>query len=181
MHARNAETLDLKTYLQEKKSDMDHVEKAAARQSIEMMTNIVERAAEQRLRLSQLLDSPYFGRIDVRMTDREAEQPTYIGIHSLYDPGTEATLIHDWRAPISSMFYEFELGDAHYDAPQGRTECNLVRKRQYRIEHRELKFMLETSLNIQDGILQEELSRASDDKMSSRTISRRCCRSLANR
>ena len=44
------------------------------------------------------------------MAERETEQPTYIGIHSLYDPGTEATLIRDWRAPISSMFYEFELG-----------------------------------------------------------------------
>jgi len=57
------------------------------------------------------------------------------------------------------------LGDARYDAPQGRRECELVRKRQYRIEDRELKFMLETSLNIQDDVLQEELSRASDDKM----------------
>jgi hypothetical protein len=47
--------LDLKTYLQEKKSDMDHVEKAVARQSIEMMTNIVERAAEQRLQRSQAI------------------------------------------------------------------------------------------------------------------------------
>ena len=165
MHARHTEMLDLKTYLQENKADMDHVEKAAARQSIEMMTNIVERAAAQKLRLSKLLDSPYFGRIDVGTQDDEQSHPTYIGVHSLYDSGSDATFVHDWRAPISSMFYEFELGDAYYDAPAGRTECRLVRKRQYRIERQELKFMLESSLNIQDDILQEELSRASDDKM----------------
>ncbi len=63
-------------------------------------------------------------------------QPTYIGIHSFSEPDAEATLIHDWRAPIASMFYEFELGDAHYDAPEGRTQCSLVRRRQLnRIEH----------------------------------------------
>ncbi|MFO7906134.1 MAG: AAA family ATPase, partial [Pirellulaceae bacterium] len=73
--------------------------------------------------------------------------------------------MHDWRAPISSMFYEFELGDAYFDAPTGRTHCDLLLKRQYRIEKKQLVFMLETSLNIQDDVLQEELSRASDDKM----------------
>ncbi len=92
-------------------------------------------------------------------------RPAYIGVHSFYDGEAESHLVYDWRAPISSMFYEFELGDAHYDAPEGRTPCEIRLKRQYRIENRELQFMLETSLNIQDDILQEELSRASDDKM----------------
>ncbi len=164
VHARRTEMVDLQVYLQENKADLDHVEKASARQSIELMASIVEHGVLQRMRLSKLLQSPYFGRIDVA-AEHDEVRPTYIGIHSFSEPDAEATLIHDWRAPVSSMFYEFELGDAHYDAPEGRTECSLVRKRQYRIEHRELKFMLETSLNIQDDILQEELSRASDEKM----------------
>jgi ATP-dependent DNA helicase UvrD/PcrA len=165
VNSRYTEMLDLKTYLQESKADMDHVEKASVRQSADMMSSIVEHGAAQKMRLTKLLESPYFGRIDIRNGHGEDVRPTYIGIHSLPDPDVEAYLVHDWRAPISSMFYEFELGPAHFDAPAGRTECNVLRKRQYRIEKKVLKFMLETSLNIQDEILQEELSRASDDKM----------------
>ncbi len=171
--SRNSEILDLRSYLQEKKADLDHVEKASIRQSLDLMSNIVEHGAAAKMRLSKLLESPYFGRIDIQSVQGDDNQraqgddarPTYIGIHSLHDGEAEANLIHDWRAPVSSMFYEFELGRAHYDAPAGRKECQLARKRQYRIERRELKFMLETSLNIQDAILQEELSRASDEKM----------------
>ncbi|MEX2169068.1 MAG: UvrD-helicase domain-containing protein [Pirellulales bacterium] len=165
VNSRHTEMLDLKDYLQENKADLDHVEKAAVRQSVDIMSRIGEHAVTQKKRLLKLLHSPYFGRIDVRIVDRTAVSPTYIGVHSLYDAETETQLIHDWRAPISSMFYEFELGDAFYEAPEGRTNCKLLRKRQYRIENQELAFMLETSLNIQDDILQKELSQASDDKM----------------
>ncbi|MEX1041247.1 MAG: 3'-5' exonuclease [Pirellulaceae bacterium] len=162
---RHSEMQDLKTYLEHNKQEMDHVEKASVRQSVNMMSTIGEHAADQKARLIKLLNAPYFGRIDIQGEAHPEVHPTYIGIHSLYDAEDEAPLIHDWRAPVSSMFYEFELGEAHYDAPGGRTECQLLRKRQYRIENRQLAFMLESSLNIQDDILQKELSRASDDKM----------------
>lgn len=64
-----------------------------------------------------------------------------------------------------SLFYDFETGDAFYDTPEGRVDCRLERKRQYKVEKGQLVFMLETSLNIHDDVLQRELSRASDDKM----------------
>ena len=163
--SRHAEMLDLKDYLQENKAEMDHVEKASVRQSVELMSTIGEQSAARKMRLNKLLESPYFGRIDIGAEPDQPVRPTYIGIHSLYDDDIEAHLVHDWRAPISSMFYEFELGDAYYDAPDGRIACGLMRKRQYRIERQRLVFMIESSLNIQDDILQEELSRASDEKM----------------
>ncbi|MFP4144192.1 MAG: HelD family protein [Phycisphaeraceae bacterium] len=163
--SRHAETRDLVADLQENRADMDHVEKADARQSVNLMTRVTEHSVEQQQRLARLVDSPYFGRIDVGSPAGDDLQPVYIGIHSFYDAEAEKQLVHDWRAPVSSMFYEFELGPAWYDAPAGRVDCELRRKRQYRIEHQKLLFMLETSLNIQDDVLQEELSRASDEKM----------------
>lgn len=163
--SRYSEMVDLKDYLQTNKADMDHVEKASVRHSADMMSSICEQGDAQERRLSKLLEAPYFGRIDINSVGDDRVRPTYIGIHSFYDPDADTYLVHDWRAPISSMFYEFELGDAHYDAPEGRIECTLTRKRQYRIEKQELIFLLETSLNIQDDILQKELSRASDEKM----------------
>jgi DNA helicase II / ATP-dependent DNA helicase PcrA len=165
LHSRHAEMSELQEYLHQNKADLDHAEKASVRQSVNMMTDIGEHGITQYQRLTRLLESPYFGRIDVRDVSSEAEDPVYIGMHAFHDPETDRSIVHDWRAPISSIFYEFELGEAHFDAPSGRNHCELLRKRQYRIEDCELVFMLESSLNIQDDVLQRELSRASDDKM----------------
>lgn len=63
------------------------------------------------------------------------------------------------------MFYDYELGEAHFDAPSGEVKGNIRLKRQYRIRDGKMEFMLESSLNIQDDILQKELSGNSDDRM----------------
>lgn len=76
-------------------------------------------------------------------------------------------LIVDWRSPIASMFYDYELGPSKYKAPMGVIKGELVRKRQFKIEKGKLKYVLESSLNIQDNILQQVLSQTSDDKMKS--------------
>ena len=163
--SRHAEARDLVTELQENRADMDHAEKANMRQSVNLSTRVTEHSADQQRRLLRMVDSPYFGRIDVKRDDDDREQPIYIGVHSFYDAKAERQLVHDWRAPVSSMFYEYELGPASYEAPAGRVDCEIALKRQFRIENRELVFMLDTSLNIQDDLLQAELSRASDEKM----------------
>ena len=49
--------------------------------------------------------------------------------------------------PISSMFYDYELGEAHFDAPSGEVKGNIRLKRQYRIRDGKMEFMLESSLN----------------------------------
>ncbi|MEX0886762.1 MAG: UvrD-helicase domain-containing protein [Phycisphaeraceae bacterium] len=163
--SRHGEARDLVLDLQENKAEMDHAEKASMRQSVNLATRVTEHGVAQQARLARLVDNPYFGRLDISHNGDGDLQPIYIGIHSFHDAEAEAQLVHDWRAPVASMFYEFELGEAHYDAPSGRVPCDIRRKRQYRIENRELVFMLDTALNIQDDLLQEELSRASDEKM----------------
>jgi DNA helicase-2/ATP-dependent DNA helicase PcrA len=163
--SRHREMDEIKLQLQEHSRDLDHADKANLRQAADMASRVGEHALEQRNRLERLLESPYFGRIDIRTRDVEGTNNIYIGVHSFADNEGDGQLIHDWRAPISSMFYDFELGEAHYEAPSGRIECDISLKRQYRIEKRQFRFMLESALNIQDDILQEELSRASDDKL----------------
>lgn len=76
-------------------------------------------------------------------------------------------LIFDWRTPIASMFYDCEIGPAGYDAPVGRVEGLLSRKRQFKIRHGMMEYALESAVNIQDDILQRELSHTSDEKMKS--------------
>jgi len=159
------DTMTLKRHLQDNRADMDHIEKASLRQSIDHMSLIGDKKAAHVRRLARLHQVPYFGRIDFTDKGRGTCRPIYIGIHSFHDERAETHLVHDWRAPIASMFYDFELGDACFDAPAGRVEGKITLKRQYRIKNGEMVFMLETALNIHDDVLQQELSRASDDKM----------------
>lgn len=111
------------------------------------------RAGTSKQEAPRLHETPYFGRIDFKARGTRGIYPVYIGIHSFVDPGDEQHLVHDGRAPIASMFNDFELGEAFYNAPAGRNEGELVLKRQYRISKGELVFMLDTSLNIHDVVL----------------------------
>ncbi|PXV86886.1 DNA helicase-2/ATP-dependent DNA helicase PcrA [Lachnotalea glycerini] len=116
-------------------------------------------------KLMKLQDSPYFARIDFREENEKQAMATYIGKFSFtYD---NELLISDWRSPVASMFYDFDVGPASYDAPIGKVSGSLKRKRQFKIKNGELNYVLESSTNIQDDILQQELSHTSDEKMKS--------------
>ena len=67
-------------------------------------------------------------------------------------------LVYDWRAPICSLFYDFETGPAFYLCPAGRISGQLTLKRQYRIEGGRLIYFFDSSLAIGDEILQEILA-----------------------
>ncbi|HEX5169685.1 MAG TPA: UvrD-helicase domain-containing protein [Cyclobacteriaceae bacterium] len=152
-----------KQYIYEHQSGMDEADMVAAGQSINRMAYTGESAVVRKRKLMKLGKSPYFGRIDF-VTERD-ETPIYIGIYSFFDETHRANLIYDWRAPISSMFYDFELGPASYQTPSGEIDGAIKLKRQYKIRDGVMEFMIENSLNIQDDILQLELSKSSDDKM----------------
>jgi len=154
-----------KEYIFEHQSGMDEADMVAAGQSINRMAFTGESAVARRRKLIKLRGSPYFGRIDFLTDDSRQTNPVYIGIHSFADETMRANLIYDWRAPISSMFYDFELGQAWYETPSGRISGEIVLKRQYRIREGTMEFMIENAVNIHDDILQKELSKSSDDKM----------------
>lgn len=167
--SRHAEMIQIKQQLQDQARDLDHADKANLRQAANMASRVGEFSVDQQRRLERLIESPYFGRIDCRVkspasADSTDTKPIYIGVHAFGNEG-ESQLIFDWRAPVSSMFYDFELGEGYYDAPEGRVDSHIHLKRQYRIEKQQFRFMIESSLNILDNVLQEELSRASDSKL----------------
>ena len=116
-------------------------------------------------RLSRLLYSPYFGRIDFRESTAKKAIRLYIGVSSLVHEETGEHLVLDWRAPVSSMFYDYELGPAQYKSMRGDNFGELLLKRQFRIENGVLKLMFDSSLKIDDEILQEVLGKASGDRM----------------
>ncbi|PJJ59859.1 HelD family protein [Hymenobacter chitinivorans] len=153
-----------KQYIHEHQSGMDDADMVAAGQSINRMAFTGEAAVARKRKLLKLAQSPYFGRIDFA-AQHKAAAPVYIGVHSFTDVQQHQSLIYDWRAPISSMFYDFELGDAFYTTPSGTVRGSIERKRQYKIRDGRLEFMLENDVNIHDDVLQRELAKSSDDKM----------------
>lgn len=160
----SAELRQNKEYIHEHQSGMDEADMVAAGQSINRMALSGESAVTMKRKLMKLYQSPYFARIDFSVAKAEP-LPVYIGIHTFAEEVSGKNLIYDWRAPVSSMFYDFELGPAFYETPAGRISGDIRVKRQYRIRDGRMEFMIENEVNIQDEILQKELSKAADDKM----------------
>ena len=146
--------------------DIDPHEIRSMRESILNHFALGESVINKHKRLTKILAIPYFGRIDfLEKKENSKVMPIYIGIHTFYDPESRATLIHDWRAPVSSMFYDHEFGEAGYRSPSGEIKGVISLKRQYRIRGGKMEFMIESALTVHDDILQKELSSNADDKM----------------
>lgn len=115
--------------------------------------------------LSQLKDSPYFGRIDFHEYGEKEVDQIYIGIASLMDDKDEDFLIYDWRAPISSLYYDFSPGEVSYETLSGTIQGDMLLKRQFIINQGKIEGMFDTGLTIGDDILQEVLGNHASEQM----------------
>ena len=91
----------------------------------------------------------------------------YIGISTLTDTSGENFLIYDWRAPISSVYYDYPPGPVEYTTPGGMIPGMLEKKWQYIISGGVIESMFDTSLTIGDEILQQVLGKGTDKHMHS--------------
>ncbi|MGS2744550.1 HelD family protein [Halomonas sp. LS-001] len=152
-----------KEYLWNSRDEMDHIEKIAARESIQQAVMTGDNTLLRRQRLDKLKHSPYFGRFD--FTRQGEQQPIYIGVHHFRDDLAGANRVYDWRAPIASLFYDYETGPAIYQSPEGDVAGEITLKRQFRIKGHHIELMIDSAVHVVDDVLQEELSRASDEGM----------------
>jgi DNA helicase-2/ATP-dependent DNA helicase PcrA len=125
------------------------------------------RGYQQLAVLRKLRDSCYFGRIDFTEDGASDTEIIYIGLASLTDESGNHFLIYDWRAPVSSLYYDYPPGHAHYDTPGGTIEGEIHQKRQYLIRNGVIQTMFDTSITIGDDLLQEVLGRSKDLHMRS--------------
>lgn len=113
----------------------------------------------------RMVKSPYFGRFDFIEERSAGNEKIYIGLYNAMDPKTQNILVYDWRAPVSGIFYRYELGDACYKAPYGTITGKVSLKRQYKIRDSELEYFFDCNVKIDDEMLQEVLCRNSSAKM----------------
>lgn len=111
-----------------------------------------------------LQKSAYFGRIDFREKDYDDIDQVYIGTSTL-EGDENNILIYDWRAAVSSMFYECETGEAGFMSPAGWIDGEIILKRQYKIFKDEIEAMFNSSIIIEDEILQSILSESKNTRM----------------
>lgn len=126
------------------------------------------RHAEEQLKtLLKLEHSPYFGRIDFVEQGQAKPEPIYLGVGSLLDESGYDYLIYDWRAPVSSLYYDYGPGPAQYETPSGSINGEMSLKRQYIIRDGQIRSMFDTGVTIGDELLQEVLGKQSDAQMKS--------------
>ncbi len=159
----------LSTNIQEQMSyAWDKTNRLSDTEFIYALANIQKRSvyaenANKKVRFyKKMLNSAYFARIDFE--DEEGVIPIYIGISSLEH--NDDFYVYDWRAPISSMFYNFETGNASYEISTGeKITGKITLKRQYKISNGEIVDVFDTDMQVIDNVLKSILSQNSSNKM----------------
>ncbi|MGR3741191.1 RNA polymerase recycling motor HelD [Companilactobacillus sp. DQM5] len=118
--------------------------------------------------LKRLEKTPYFARLDFEESGEGRKETVYIGMSSFTDIDNQDNfLIYDWRAPISSIYYDGNLGQVEYDTPDGKQNVDLFLKRQFLIENGKIKNYFDTQETIGDQMLLEVLDDKSSTHMKS--------------
>lgn len=123
--------------------------------------------ASSRLQTLQKMEAtPYFARIDFQEKGEQGPETIYIGLASFTDR-PDHFLVYDWRAPISSVYYDGGLGDISYQTPDGPQSVNVTLKRQFQISDGVIVTIFDTDETVGDQMLLEALGTHSDTKMKS--------------
>ena len=115
-------------------------------------------------RSRRMIQNPFFARVDFIEQGSDQVEKIVIGLYSLKDEKGEL-MVHDWRAPVCSLYYDAMPGEASYDSPSGRIAGTLTLKRQYRMENGQLKYYVDTQVSIDDSMLLDILSGATSRHM----------------
>ena len=125
-----------------------------------------QHSAKQLDTVERLEKRPYFARVDFKEQGEKKPETIYIGLGSFADKN-DHFLIYDWRAPISSIYYDGKLGEVSYNSPEGKITVDMTKKRQFRIEDGKIVNMFDTNESIGDQMLLEVLSEKSSTQMKS--------------
>ncbi len=121
--------------------------------------------AQKRRSLLAARQNPYFVRVDFWEDGRSTPEQLYIGKTSLTREGTQELVIVDWRAPVSTLYYEGRLGRAAYRCPEGEIKGELLLKRQLAVTAGELTDVLDIDITTSDEFLQPYLQASADKRL----------------
>ncbi len=123
--------------------------------------------ADEIQKLEAMQNCPYFARVDFCEFEEEEKEKIYIGRYSFMDDETDNIYVFDWRSPIASIFYRYELGRVQYEAPIGIIQGTVSLKRQYEIKRGKFEYFFDANVQIVDEFLRKLLSKNASSKMTS--------------
>lgn len=155
---------DMHEYYWENYTEMDQYgyEEFDNRQALLAQVNANQEQLLLRKRYRNMLDSPFFGRVDFIYEGDDEPERFYIGIGNLAERAGGRPLVNDWRAPVSGLFYDYDKGPASYDAPAGTMTGEITSKWQYKIRRGEMVYEFESDIKIDDDILKAELGSSGE-------------------
>ena len=154
----------------ETKALFDEVQSGNVELYGQMMTSrsLEEHSLNQLTNNQAAYEKPFFGRIDYRNLDERLFESIYIGKHGVLRNKTEVEIV-DWRAPISTVYYENELGEGTYSIPDSHSDgkgreyrIDLSLKRTYDIEEGRMQGFYDSDVAANDELLVKYLSKNRD-------------------
>ncbi|WP_309118846.1 RNA polymerase recycling motor HelD [Paenibacillus sp.] len=117
--------------------------------------------------LKRLRETPYFGFVAFREEGGSpaAEHSVYIGSSTLLGDDGETLFVTDWRAPIASLYYDYQPGEASYESPEGLVRGEMTRKLQFLTERGNWVGAFDSGVTIGDALLGRMLATNSDARM----------------
>lgn len=164
---RNQAIKAQKKYMRDSHGDMDDEEFLQNMNNVNNDTFFIEHAAKQVDVLAHQIESPYFGKIAFEYQEDGQVLPVYIGTNGYWSMDEQDQKVYDWRAPIASMYYDYEKGEASYQAPDKEYFGKIVEKKQFDISNGRLHNAVDTDEKINDMILLDALGKNSGTKMKS--------------
>lgn len=131
---------------------------------IESMVKKINSLENKIKKLEFGINKPYFARIDFKNIEENEKNICYIGKTGVMNSDDDVIVV-DWRAPISSLYYDSNIGKCSYVSPEGLIEGELFLKRQYHIENGNLISYDDVNLVSNDEILNSYLSINSDERL----------------
>lgn len=105
------------------------------------------------------LQKAYFGRVDYEDKTYGVTESRYIGKNGVTRNSNDVVIV-DWRAPVSSVYYENELGEGSYEVPGSEpVEIQLFKKRTYDIQKDRLLGFYDDDVAANDELLVKYLSQ----------------------
>lgn len=141
-----------------RKSDMNYTMEDIAKGEV-LLTRV-----KKLENIKKVKNVPYFARMDFKEENRDLEK-LYIGKISILDNKTAEPIIVDWRAPISNLYYEGKIGSAEYECLGKKIKGDILLKRQYIIEKKQLKKYIDINVTGNDELLQNALEEKADDRL----------------
>ncbi len=114
--------------------------------------------------IAKIKEKPYFARVDFKEQGKNKRDKLYIGKIGVTDLEGNV-VITDWRAPISTLYYDSNLGSVEYNAPEGKIKGDMSLKRQIVINNKNVESIFDVDSVSDDELLKPYLGANADSRL----------------